>query len=156
MIRCKFTHATFDNVSFLAGSQDANASDLTGTKFFGVTFAKCNFGDANISGTDFGEAEGLTEENLVKCRYHPYGPSKNITKEVSDYLTLDKQIKHVHLATPFDFDREYVAENEPQRHLTRAEAIDFYNEKPGYRPLDGDGYPITLIDPDDPDEPIVD
>jgi len=92
----------------------------------------------------------------VKCRYAPSYPPKNIMREVSAYPYIDKRITYIHLATPYDFDREYVAENEPQRHLTRAEATTFYRSRPDLRPCHSDGNPIRLIAPDAPDNPIID
>lgn len=111
---------------------------------------------ANISNCDFNEIDIWEEDQLAKCRYAPSYPPKNIMLEVSAYPYIDKRITYIHLATPYDFDREYVAENEPQRHLTRAEATTFYRSRPDLRPCHSDGNPIRLIAPDAPDNPIID
>ena len=109
-----------------------------------------------ISSCNFNELDTWVENQLATCRYKRSHPPKNIDQEIIFREKSDISVKYIYLATPFDFDRDYVDEDEAERHLNRAEAIDFYKRNPQYRPLDGDGHPITLIDPDDPNNPIID
>lgn len=155
---CKLQHAKFVNCSFVRTQlygADLSDADFTKAKFDPPShdmITTASMRQTIISGCDFNNVNIWKKDQLATCRYHLNNPPRNISREITANTNL---VEYTQLTTPFDFDMEIVPEGQSARHLTLEEAKDFYNEKSSYRPLDGDGYPITPIAPDAPDNPII-
>lgn len=139
-------------------------ADLSGADFTNATLCRSAYemltmvimDETIISNCNFNGTKIWESDQLATCLYERSCPPFNIWQEVTFHEIRSMSEQNIYLATPFDLNSAIVPPDEFERHLTRAETIDFYKRNPQYRPLDPIGQPITLIDPNDPDNPIID